>query len=105
MTFTPAVFDLKVNPRVAAVQWTEEAQALELVRWVEEHWNEESGGAYFDEDLVGAGGPNGEDWGHLTIESDIAKYEVAPFDWVVIDALGRIFVLSPGTFTSMYGAV
>jgi hypothetical protein len=93
---------------VEAWQWVSdrpESAAEDIVAWMEDNWATDSGGPSYDATLSGAGGPGGEDWGCLEIDTLEGTMEVAPYDYVIRGVQGEFYPCKPDIFDASYDAV
>lgn len=78
---------------VDAWQWTEESEAYALEEWA-------GMDCQYDPHVAGGVGPDGEDWGDLTIETPAGTLTVSPFDYVIRVADDVFFPCPPGVFAN-----
>ncbi|MBB3752488.1 hypothetical protein FHT44_005000 [Mycolicibacterium sp. BK634] len=91
----------RVRPRdlqMFAVQWDSEDAAHDIIDWIEVH----NGHAYRDEDVSGASGPAGEDWGEFQVETFNGDIDVAPYDFIILGTTGEFFVRKPKSMIELY---
>lgn len=97
-------YEIREEPILRAAQWTCETQVEDLIDWVDSVASDDHGWGPldYDDDIAGALGPDGEDWGCLTLEWNGQSVEVAPFDYVVLGVTGAFFVVGPKEFEAVY---
>jgi hypothetical protein len=84
---------------IEAWQWVSgkpESLAHEIAQWC---------GGQYDPDVAGGCGPNGEDWGDLTIETLEGTMIVSPYDYVIKGVKGEFYPCKPDIFAATYEAV
>ena len=93
---------------IEAMQWAggrPEQVAQQIVAWVEEYETHPQCGIEYGPTLVGAPGPNGEDWGLLEIDTLEGTMDVAPYDYVICGVQGEFYPCKPDIFEATYEAV
>ena len=90
---------------IEARQWTAEGHAWDLMHWMEDRWIANSGQPQYDQNLSGASGPQGEDWGCLEIDTLEGTMQVAPFDYIIQGVSGEFYPCKPDIFEQSYEAV
>lgn len=91
--------------QIEAWQWVSdlpEREAQAIVEWMEDNWADDNGRPKYDPDVSGASGPNGEDWGSLTIDTLEGTMEVAPYDYVIRGVKGEFYPCKPDIFAATY---
>lgn len=74
------------------VQWSHEDRADEILA---------SYDGYFDATVCGRLGPSGQDWGSLTVSTDLGSVELAPLDTIFRLTNGPIVIASPEQLKTM----
>lgn len=66
--------------QVDAIQWSHPEQGYDLAEWI---------GGRFDPHTSGGIGPDGEDWGELTVDSHAGVLTARPRDYLVHTVTGE----------------
>lgn len=80
---------------VDAIQWTHQEQGYELADW--------SGGRY-DPHAAGGIGPDGEDWGELTVNTHAGLLTVCPRDHLVHTVTGEFRPYTADAYHATFAA-
>ena len=78
---------------VDAIQWTNQEQAEALAEW--------SGGRY-EPHVSGGSGPNGEDWGELSVDTHAGVLTVCPYDYLVHTVTGEFHPFTTDAFHATF---
>jgi len=80
---------------VDSIQWSSQDQAAALAEW--------SGGRY-DRHVSGALGPDGQDWGELTVHTHGGILTVCPFDYLVHTVTGEFHPFTADAYHATFAA-
>jgi hypothetical protein len=96
-------YELRSPSVIDAVQWKGEHPedlAEAIVNWVNRDGDGELAG--YSSTELGPLGPEGSNWGSLTLKDGDLTVEVHPYDYLIRESSGKFFVIEPVLFESVY---
>lgn len=83
---------------IEAFQWNAPEDAYVIVDWADDHDAQMD----YEEDGAGPLDPDGEDWGHLVVETLEGRMTVSPHDYVIRGVEGEFYPCRQDIFERTY---